>query len=129
MRALLFTLPQRENLLARSSLFRLDRRDLVWINVTTSPTAEWIARQLTEAFPWDAAPSRDREGGQSQGHCRAMATLVDLRHKMHKFMYIGESREKETPFRIAAGETGRFAGAEGAPAPETLRQKNRAVLD
>ena len=23
---------------------------------TTSPTAEWIARQLTEAFPWDEAP-------------------------------------------------------------------------
>jgi hypothetical protein len=37
-------------------IVRLDRRDLVWINVTTSPTAEWIARQLTEAFPWNAAP-------------------------------------------------------------------------
>src|SRR5450830_1492178 len=32
-------------------IVRLDRRDLVWINVTTNPTAEWIARQLTEAFP------------------------------------------------------------------------------
>ena len=30
--------------------------DLVWINVITNPTAEWIARQLTEAFPWDQAP-------------------------------------------------------------------------
>jgi transposase InsO family protein len=37
-------------------IIRLDRRDLVWINVTKSPTAEWIARQLTEAFPWSAAP-------------------------------------------------------------------------
>jgi hypothetical protein len=36
-------------------IVRLDRRNLVWINVTTSPTAEWIARQLTEAFPWDEA--------------------------------------------------------------------------
>ena len=27
----------------------LGRRNLVWINVTTNPTAEWIARQLTEA--------------------------------------------------------------------------------
>ena len=45
-------------------IVRLDRRDLVWINVTTSPTAEWIARQLTEAFPWNAAPRylvRDRD--------------------------------------------------------------------
>ncbi len=26
---------------------RLDRRDLVWINVTAHPTAEWVARQIT----------------------------------------------------------------------------------
>jgi hypothetical protein len=32
-------------------IVRLDRRDLVWINVTKNPTAEWIACQLTEAFP------------------------------------------------------------------------------
>ncbi len=30
---------------------RLDRRELVWINGTTNPTAEWIARQLTECIP------------------------------------------------------------------------------
>ena len=42
----------------------LDRRELVWINVTANPTAEWVARQLTEAFPWDEAPRyviRDRD--------------------------------------------------------------------
>ena len=33
-----------------------NRRDLVWINVTRNPTAEWVARQITEAFPWDDAP-------------------------------------------------------------------------
>ena len=40
------------------------RRNLVWINVTANPTAEWIGRQLTEAFPWDEAPrylTRDRD--------------------------------------------------------------------
>jgi hypothetical protein len=37
-------------------ILRLDRRDLVWISVTTNPTAEWVARQITEAFPWDDAP-------------------------------------------------------------------------
>jgi transposase InsO family protein len=45
-------------------IVRLGRRDLVWINVTTNPTAEWVARQLTEAFPWDEAPRyliRDRD--------------------------------------------------------------------
>ena len=45
-------------------IVRLDRRDLVWISVTTNPTAEWVARQITEAFPWDGAPGymiRDRD--------------------------------------------------------------------
>ncbi len=37
-------------------IVRLDRRDLVWINVTKNLTAEWIAGQLAEAFPWDEAP-------------------------------------------------------------------------
>jgi putative transposase len=33
--------------------------------VTKNPTAEWTARQLLEAFPWDTAPRyllRDRDG-------------------------------------------------------------------
>jgi transposase InsO family protein len=45
-------------------IVRLDRRKLVWINVTATPTAEWIARQITEAFPWEEAPHyliRDRD--------------------------------------------------------------------
>lgn len=36
----------------------LARRRLAWVNVTANPTAEWVARQLTEAFPWDRAPRR-----------------------------------------------------------------------
>jgi len=43
---------------------RLDRRELVWISVTTHPTAEWVARQITEAFPWNEPPRymiRDRD--------------------------------------------------------------------
>jgi transposase InsO family protein len=45
-------------------IVRLNRRDLVWINVTTNPNAEWVARQITEAFPWNEAPRymlRDRD--------------------------------------------------------------------
>src|SRR6202171_6375137 len=46
------------------AIVHLERRRLVWTNVTTNPTSEWIARQITEAFPWDQAPSyliRDRD--------------------------------------------------------------------
>ena len=45
-------------------ILRLERRRLVWTNVTANPTAEWIARQIVEAFPWDEAPRyliRDRD--------------------------------------------------------------------
>ena len=52
------------NLLYGFVIVRLDRRELVWTNVTTNPTAEWIVRQLTEAFPWNDAPRyliRDRD--------------------------------------------------------------------
>jgi hypothetical protein len=45
-------------------IVRIDRRELIWINATTNPTAEWIARQITEAFPLDGAPGymiRDRD--------------------------------------------------------------------
>ena len=56
----------------------IERRDLVWINVTKNPTAEWVARQITEAFPWDGAPVymiRDRDriyGGIVTRRLRAM---------------------------------------------------------
>jgi carbohydrate kinase (thermoresistant glucokinase family) len=33
------------------------RRQLLWFAVTRHPTAEWLARQITEAFPWDKAPT------------------------------------------------------------------------
>jgi hypothetical protein len=62
-------------------IVRLDRRDLVWINVTANPTAEWIARQITEAFPWNDAPQyliRDRDriyGTIATGRLRAMGIL------------------------------------------------------
>jgi transposase InsO family protein len=59
-------------------IVRLHRRDLVWINVTANPTAEWIARQITEAFPWNEAPRyiiRDRDriyGAAVSSRLRAM---------------------------------------------------------
>ena len=52
------------NLLYAFVIIGLGRRALVWVNVTTNPTAEWIARQITEAFPWGEAPKyliRDRD--------------------------------------------------------------------
>lgn len=41
------------------------RRRIVSFGVATNPTSEWVARQITNAFPWDKAPMyliRDRDG-------------------------------------------------------------------
>ena len=57
---------------------RLARRDLVWINVTSNPTAEWIACQITEAFPWNEAPRyliRDRDCVYGAAVTRRMRTM------------------------------------------------------
>jgi len=37
-------------------VLRHQRRRLISLSVTANPTAEWIARQITDAFPWDEAP-------------------------------------------------------------------------
>ena len=76
-------------------IVRLDRRDLVWINVTTNPAAEWVARQITEAFPWDEAPKyliRDRDqiygavvsiARSSHADCAPWASGTGPLHQLH----------------------------------------------
>jgi transposase InsO family protein len=45
------------------------RRCLLWIEVTRHPTAEWLARQITEAFPWASAPAYlIRDNDRAYGH-------------------------------------------------------------
>jgi transposase InsO family protein len=46
-------------------VMRHDGRHVIHFNVTAHPTAEWTARQIVEAFPFDQAPRfliRDRDG-------------------------------------------------------------------
>jgi transposase InsO family protein len=55
-----------------------ERRRVLWFAVTRHPTAEWLARQITEAFPWDSAPKyliRDNDrayGAAFKARLRAM---------------------------------------------------------
>lgn len=46
------------------------RRKILHLNVTRHPTAGWLSRQITEAFPWDTAPRyllRDRDPSYGRG--------------------------------------------------------------
>ena len=57
------------NLLFGLVILRHDRRRLVHIAVTDSPTADWIAQQISEAFPWETTPRylvRDRDGAYGE---------------------------------------------------------------
>ena len=49
-------------------ILRHDRRYLFHLAVISNPTADWLARQISEAVPWDTAPNliRDRDGAYGQ---------------------------------------------------------------
>ena len=59
-------------------ILRHARRRLVSISVTSSPTAEWIAGQVTDAFPWVEAPRhliRDRDGAFGPAYARRIRAM------------------------------------------------------
>jgi len=59
-------------------IVRHARRRLVAVDVTTNPTAEWIANQMTDAFPWDEAPRhpiRDRDGAFGPAYVRRVRAM------------------------------------------------------
>ena len=54
------------------------RRHLLWFEVTRRPTAEWLARQITEAFPWASAPTylvRDNDRAYGFAFQRRVRTM------------------------------------------------------
>jgi hypothetical protein len=93
-------------------IVRLDRRDLVWINVAENPTAEWIARQITEAFPWDDA--RNTSFVIGIGKIRARPAVFESR--------IQNAITCRAPFTFQSFELVRRARKKGS-APAT-RHKN-----
>src|SRR5712672_671888 len=59
-------------------ILRHERRRLISLSVTAHPTAEWIAHQITDAFPWDEAPEyiiRDRDASYGQAVTKRLAAM------------------------------------------------------
>src|SRR3954465_9229793 len=59
-------------------VLRHDRRRILWLGVTAHPTAEWIARQVTEACGWESAPQylvRDRDGVYGEAFTRRIRAM------------------------------------------------------
>ena len=54
------------------------RRQLLWFAVSRQATAEWLAQQIVEAFPWDTAPTylvRDNDGAYGQAFTRRIRAM------------------------------------------------------
>ena len=59
-------------------VLRHSRRQLLWLGVTAHPSAEWIARQLTEACGWSEPPRyimRDRDGTYGEAFIRRLRAM------------------------------------------------------
>jgi len=64
-------------------LLRHQRRRLISLTVTTNPTAEWIARQITDACPWNEAPDhliRYRDASYGHAVTRRLSAMVIRDH-------------------------------------------------
>ncbi|MDP1965573.1 MAG: integrase core domain-containing protein [Reyranella sp.] len=59
-------------------ILRHERRLLISVRATAHPTAEWIARQITDAFPWNEAPDyiiRDRDGAYGHAVTKRLSAM------------------------------------------------------
>ena len=56
-----------------------ERRKVIHFDVTPNPTQAWLARQITEAFPWDTAPRillRDRDASYGPTFCDRVEAMA-----------------------------------------------------
>ena len=84
-------------------IIRLERRNLVWINVTRHPTAEWMSRQVTEAFPWAEASTHLIRLGEDMARIEKALGYGprDTRGNLHEQTH---QRMRRDGKRIAAGK-------------------------
>jgi transposase InsO family protein len=97
-------------------ILRHERRRLISLSVTDHPTADWIARQLTNAFPWDEAPGymiRDRDGCYGQAVTKRLAAMGIRDHPIaprspwqngHAERLIGSIRRECLDHTVVIGE-------------------------
>ncbi len=105
-----------------------DRRQLVSFGITAHPTAEWIGRQITEAFPWNEQPRyliRDRDGIYGDVFTIRLRTMGSLDH----IIVTGEQQLR----RIMQSYVGYYNRARthlalGKDAPFTRRMERHGVV-
>jgi transposase InsO family protein len=98
-------------------ILRHERRRLISLSATAHPTAEWIARQITDAFPWDEAPDymiRDRDASYGHAVTKRLAAMGIRDHPTaprspwqngHAERLIGSIRRECLDHIVVLGET------------------------
>jgi transposase InsO family protein len=98
-------------------ILRHQRRRLISLSVTGNPTAEWIAHQITDAFPWNDAPDhmiRDRDRSYGHAVARRLASMGIRDHPTaprspwqngHAERLIGSIRRECLDHIVVLGET------------------------
>jgi hypothetical protein len=116
-----------------------ERRQLLWFAVTRNPTAEWLARQITEAFPWDTAPrylirDNDRAFGAA---FRARVRAMGIRDRPTSFRspwqnglverLIGSARHECTDHVIVFNEDHLRPGVSGGSSYSTAKRDHPII--
>ena len=94
------------------------RHRIMWLGVTANPTAEWIARQLTEACGWEAAPEyvvRDRDCVYGEAYIRRLRMMG-----IHDRPTPSSRREGRIPQRALRPARARLASSSAHPPDAVL---------
>jgi len=70
--------PSHSKLLYGLLILRHGRREIMYLSATAHPSAEWISRQLTEAFGWEEGPCylvRDRDSAYGEVFTRRLRAM------------------------------------------------------
>ena len=71
-----------------------DRRKIVRFDVSEHPTAAWLSRQVTEAFPWDTAPRyllRDRDASYGSYFCSRVEAMNKSPRSSRRRAHLGRT--------------------------------------
>jgi len=101
-------------------ILRHARRRLVSISVTNNPTADWIAGQVTDAFPWDEAPRhllRDRDGAFGPAYIRRIRAMRIRDHPTIPRRALETPGHQQCQQVALCHQCACVSGRPGAPAP------------
>jgi hypothetical protein len=98
-----------------------DRRKIVRFDVSQHPTAGWLSRQVTEAFPWNTTPRfllRDRDAWYGSIFRKRVEAMVHHRSRNRGTLTMAERVRRASHRFDSAGMLGPGRHLQRAPSPQ-----------